>query len=77
MSKLINEELSGTIIGVAMEVLKELKPGLDEKLYKWALTIECGGAAMPWRHSDNSRCCIINESIGYLTPDLMLTTQSL
>jgi hypothetical protein len=32
MSKLIHEELSGTIIGFAMEVLNELKPELDEKL---------------------------------------------
>ena len=29
---MIHEEVSGKIIGVAMEVLNELKPGLDEKL---------------------------------------------
>ena len=40
MSKLIHEELSGTVIGVAMEVLNELKPGLDEKLYERAMVIE-------------------------------------
>ena len=34
MSKLIHEDLSGTIIGVGMEVLNELKPGLDERLYE-------------------------------------------
>ena len=34
MSKLIHEELSGKIIGAAMDVLNELKPGLDEKLYE-------------------------------------------
>ena len=27
---MIHEELSGAIIGIAMEVLNELKPGLDE-----------------------------------------------
>jgi len=32
MRKIIHEELSGAIIGAAMEVLNELKPGLDEKL---------------------------------------------
>jgi hypothetical protein len=32
MGKLIHEELSGAIIGVAMEVFNELKPGLDEKV---------------------------------------------
>jgi len=36
----IHEELSGKIIGAAMEVLNELKPGLDEKLYERALIIE-------------------------------------
>lgn len=30
---LIYEELSAHIIGAAMTVLNELKPGLDEKLY--------------------------------------------
>lgn len=37
--KLIHEELSKDIIGAAMEVLNELKPGLDEKLYENALVI--------------------------------------
>ena len=37
---MIHEELSGKIIGAAMEVLNELKPGLDEKLYERAMTIE-------------------------------------
>ncbi len=38
--ELIHEELSGKIIGVAMDVLNELKPGLDEKLYERAMVIE-------------------------------------
>src|SRR6266516_677292 len=37
---MIHEELSGEIIGAAMVVLNELKPGLDEKLYERAITIE-------------------------------------
>ena len=40
MSKILHEQLSGEIIGAAMEVLNELKPGLDEKLYERALVIE-------------------------------------
>jgi GxxExxY protein len=35
-----HEELTGQIIGAAMAVLNELKPGLDEKLYENALLIE-------------------------------------
>ncbi len=37
---MIHQELSGKIIGAAMEVLNELKPGLDEKLYERAMIIE-------------------------------------
>jgi len=40
MADLIHEELSGEIIGAAMAVLNELRPGLDEKLYENALVIE-------------------------------------
>ena len=38
--ELIHEDLTEEIIGAAMEVLNELKPGLDEKLYENALIIE-------------------------------------
>jgi PD-(D/E)XK nuclease superfamily len=37
---MIQRELSGKIIGAAMEVLNELKPGPDEKLYERAMIIE-------------------------------------
>jgi len=37
---MIHEELSGKIMGAAMAVLNELKPGLDEKLYERAMIIE-------------------------------------
>ena len=40
MKELIHAELSEQIIGAAMVVLNELKPGLDEKLYENALVIE-------------------------------------
>jgi GxxExxY protein len=46
---MIHEELSGEIIGAAMEVLNELKPGLDEKRYERAMIIElkhCGHAVL-------------------------------
>ena len=37
---MLYEELSGDVIGAAMEVLNELKPGLDEKLHENALVVE-------------------------------------
>ena len=40
MKEIIHEELSGKITGAAMDVLNDLKPGLDEKLYERALVIE-------------------------------------
>jgi GxxExxY protein len=40
MGKLIHEALSEHILGAAMTVFNELKPGLDEKLYESALVIE-------------------------------------
>jgi len=39
-TEIIHEKLSGAIIGAAMDVLNELKPGLDEKLYDRVLVIE-------------------------------------
>ena len=36
---MIQEELSGKIIGAAMEALNALRPGLDEKLYEPALSL--------------------------------------
>ena len=40
MAQLIHKELSGKIIGAALTILNDLKPGLDEKLYERALCIE-------------------------------------
>src|SRR5262249_19529302 len=37
---MIQEQLSGEIIGAAMDVLNELRPGLDERLYERAMIIE-------------------------------------
>jgi GxxExxY protein len=37
---MIHETVSRSIIGIAMKVLNELKPGLDEKLYERAMAIE-------------------------------------
>ena len=37
---MIHEQITQDIIGAAMTVLNELKPGLDEKLYENALVLE-------------------------------------
>jgi GxxExxY protein len=66
------EELSRDIIGAAMAVLNELKPGLDEKLYENALILELKHR----RRSVDQQCTFPvkyrNESIGTLIPDLIV-----
>jgi GxxExxY protein len=70
--EIIHEKLSGKIIGVAMEVLNTLKPGLDERLYERAIAIElrrCGHnvevqRAFPVHYRQ--------ELIGTLVPDLIV-----
>ena len=69
---MIHEELSGKINGAAMEVLNELKPGLDEKLYERALIIELnyGGHIITAQRSFS--VSYRGELIGNLIPDLIV-----
>lgn len=72
MGDLIHEKLSEEIIGAAMTVLNELKPGLDEKLYENALVIELRERG----HSVNQQKAFKVEykgrPIGKLIPDLII-----
>ena len=72
MGKMIHEQLSRSIIGVAMEVLNELKPGLDEKLYERAMAIELRrrdhNVALQKSHPVFYR----GEMIGNLVPDMIV-----
>src|SRR5437016_2539038 len=72
MRKIIHEDLSKRIIGAAMEVLNELKPGLDEKLYERAMIIELkrGGHAVSVQTS--FPVFYRGELIGNLIPDLIV-----
>ncbi len=67
-----HEELTHDIIGSAMAVLNELKPGLDEKLYENALLIE-----LAFRHhtTEQQREYPVHyrgHYIGKLIPDLIV-----
>ena len=69
---MIHEEITRDIIGAAMEVLNELKPGLDEKLYERALILE-----LQWRgHSvDQQREFPVHyrgQYIGKMIPDMIV-----
>ena len=69
---MIHEDLSGKIIGSAIQVLNELKPGLDEKLYERAIAIElkCRGLIVSVQHS--FPVYYGGELIGNLVPDLIV-----
>ena len=69
---MLEEELSGKIIGAAMEVLNALRPGLDEKLYERALTMELKrrGHVVSVQRSFPVWYC--GELIGNLVPDLIV-----
>lgn len=69
---LVHEELSKQIIGAAMEVLNELKPGLDEKLYENALVIELRECGHQIEQQQNFPVDYKGANIGMLIPDLIV-----
>lgn len=71
MSKaLVHQELSESIIGAAMVVLNELRPGLDEKLYEHALMIELLARGHRVDAQRQFPVFYRDQPIGVLIPDL-------
>lgn len=69
---MIHERLSGDIIGAAMQVLNELKPGLDEKLYENALVVELQQRAHSTEQQKRFGVEYRGHPIGSLIPDLIV-----
>ena len=69
---MIHEELSGKIIGAAMDVLNELRPGLDEKLYERAMIIELKLRGHSLSIQKAFPVSYRSELIGNLIPDLIV-----
>jgi GxxExxY protein len=69
---MLHEELSGKIIGAGMEVLNELKPGLDEKLYERAMIIELKHRGHRVSVQTAFPVSYRGELIGNLIPDLII-----
>jgi GxxExxY protein len=67
-----HEELTGRIIGAAMAVLNELKPGLDEKLYENALIIELAERGLTVEQQRRYPVHYRGHFIGELIPDLII-----
>ncbi|MCP4666117.1 MAG: GxxExxY protein [Deltaproteobacteria bacterium] len=69
---LLHEELSGQIIGAAMEVLNHLKPGLDEKLYENSLVIELRDQGHRVEQQRRFPVYYKGHLIGTLIPDMIV-----
>lgn len=67
-----HEELTRDIIGAAMAVLNELKPGLDEKLYENALVIELAERSHTVEQQREFSVQYRGHFIGKLIPDLIV-----
>jgi GxxExxY protein len=72
MGTLIHESLSQKILGAAMLVLNELKPGLDEKLYENALVLELRERGHQVDQQKAFRVDYKGQVIGTLVPDLIV-----
>src|SRR5258707_12995036 len=67
-----HDEITKDIIGAAMAVLNELKPGLDEKLYERALIIELRALGHTVEQQREYPVYYRGEFIGKLLPDLIV-----
>jgi GxxExxY protein len=67
-----HEELTHQIIGAAMAVLNELKPGLDEKLYENALVLELQAQGHTVEQQREYPVYYRGQFIGKLVPDLIV-----
>ena len=70
-----HEQITRDIIGAAMAVLNELKPGLDEKLYENALVIELLARGHTVEQQREFRVHYRGQFIGKLVPDLIVDGQ--
>jgi GxxExxY protein len=65
-------ELSGKIIGAAVNVLSELRPGLDEKIYENALVLELIAQGLRIEQQRRFPVHYRGHLIGNLVPDLIV-----
>jgi GxxExxY protein len=67
-----HEEITRDVIGAAMCVLNELKPGLDEKLYENAMVIELKARGHTVEQQREFPAHYRGQFIGKLVPDLII-----
>ncbi|MCW1926031.1 GxxExxY protein [Luteolibacter arcticus] len=69
---MLHEEITKDIIGAAMMVLNELRPGLDERLYENALVIELRARGHEVDQQREYPVHYRGQFIGRLIPDLLV-----
>jgi GxxExxY protein len=72
LNPMLHEELTKDIIGAAMAVLNELKPGLDERLYENALVFELRARGHTVEQQREYPVHYRGQFIGKLIPDLIV-----
>ena len=68
----LHADLTRQIIGAAQEIHRELRPGLDEKIYENALCLELSDRNI---HFENQKCFAViykGRPVGNLIPDLII-----
>ncbi len=72
MDEGLHAELTERIIGAAMEIHRELRNGLDEKLYENALCIEFADLGIFFEQQKRHTVFYKKRPIGNLIPDLIV-----
>lgn len=75
VKNMLHSELSEKIIGAAMRVLNELKPGLDEKIYENALVVELQELGITIEQQRQFDVRYKDQQVGLLIPDLIVGGQ--
>jgi GxxExxY protein len=74
---LLHSHLSEKIIGAAMRVHNELKPGLDEKIYENALVLELKSHGLVIQQQKSFKVFYRDTLVGTLIPDLIVNDEIL
>jgi len=69
---MLHEDVTKSIIGASIEVLNDLRPGLDEKLYENALVIELRSRGHIVEQQREFSVHYRGHYIGKLVPDLLV-----
>lgn len=69
---LSHQELTGKVIAAAIAVHKELRPGLDEKLYERALCIGLAERGVYFEQQPRYEATCKGHFLGHLIPDLVI-----